>query len=551
MRRSNLEIAGKLIKLVKPLTGYMALAISLGVIGFLAAIFIPVLGISAALDVAGYSTGIDLILAFVLIGICALFRGFLRYGEQLCNHYIAFKLLALIRDQVFRALRRLAPAKMETKNKGNLIAVLTSDIELLEVFYAHTISPIAIATITSLIMVVFFGVIHPLFALVAFCAYCTVGIIIPLITSKAGNKGGAVYREQSGMLSNYLLDSLRGVREVMQYGQGDQRLSGIRTRTENLSAVQSKLKNTEAVSTAITGAAILFFSLAILHIGSMLYDSQIIDGGGVVLSFVAMISSFGPVVALSSLANNLVLTFASGNRVIDILEEEAMTTDITEGVDVDFEGVTCEKIGFKYDEETILADFDLKIEKNRTLGIVGKSGSGKSTLLRLIMRFWDVDKGSVNISSTDVRSINTANLRDIESFMTQETQLFDDTIENNIKIGKLDASHEEVVAAAQKASLHDFISTLPKDYESSVGELGDALSGGEKQRIGLARAFLHDAPLMLLDEPTSNLDSLNEGVILQSLKGETNNKTVVLVSHRLSTMSVADEVLSMESERAS
>lgn len=551
MRRSNLKIAKELIKLVKPLAGYMALAIFLGVLGFLSAIFIPALGVIAALDAAGYSVGIGMVFAFVLIIVCAIFRGFLRYGEQLCNHYIAFKLLALIRDQVFRALRRLAPAKMETKNKGNLISVLTSDIELLEVFYAHTISPIAIATLTSIIMLVFFGVIHPLFALIAFCAYITVGVIIPFATSKAGKNNGSSYRDQSGMLSNYLLDSLRGVREVMQYEQGEKRLDGIHSHTKKLSSVQSKLKTTEGISSAVTGAAILLFSFAMLAIGGILFEQQALGADAIILSFAAMISSFGPVVALSSLANNLVLTFASGNRVIDILEESPITTDVSEGVNVTFDGAECKEIDFRYDDEAILDKFNLTIQKGQTLGIIGKSGSGKSTLLRLLMRFWDVTKGNVNISEVDIRSINTSNLRDIESFMTQETQLFDDTIENNIKIGKLDASHEEVISAAKKASFHDFVTTLPKGYESSVGELGDALSGGEKQRIGLARAFLHDAPLLLLDEPTSNLDSLNEGVILKSLKGETNNKTVVIVSHRLSTMSVADEVISMNSERAS
>lgn len=551
MRRSNFEIIGKLIGLVKPLAGHMILAICLGVLGFLAAIFIPVLGIIALLDAAGFTMALPFITAIALIIVCALCRGFLRYGEQLCNHYIAFKLLALIRDKVFKSLRRLSPAKMETKEKGNLITVLTSDIELLEVFYAHTISPVAIAIITSGIMIVIFGMIHPLFALVAAVAYLTIGLVIPVFTSKAGRASGTAYREESGKLSSYLLDSLRGIQEVTQYAQGNNRLIGIKERTEDLGNINAKLKNVEGISSAITGAVVLIFSLFIIIAGSLLVQTGAVDAAGTILAFVAMISSFGPVIALSNLANNLVHTFASGNRVIDILEEEPLTNDITGGVDLDFAGASCKDVTFSYDEEIILKEFDLTIPQNRTLGITGKSGSGKSTLLRLLMRFWDVDAGRIEISNTDLREINTESLRHLESFVTQETQLFDDTIENNIKIGKLEASHEEIVTAAKKASLHDFITTLPQGYESAVGELGDALSGGEKQRIGLARAFLHDAPFMLLDEPTSNLDSLNEGVILKSLKSETADKTVVLVSHRLSTMSVADEVISLESHRAS
>ncbi|MGI6105282.1 MAG: amino acid ABC transporter ATP-binding/permease protein [Raoultibacter sp.] len=551
MPRSNLQIVGKLIGLVKPLTGFMLLAILLGVLGFLAAIFIPVLGVYALVGLAGYELGMSLTALFVTIAACALCRGFLRYGEQLCNHYIAFKLLALIRDQVFQALRRLSPAKMETKDKGNLITVLTSDIELLEVFYAHTISPVVIASITSLVMLGFFALINPFFALIAALAYLCVGVLIPVLTSKAGREAGASYRERSGQLSSYLLDSLRGLREIMQYNQGDLRLGGIREQTLGLGKKQNELKGVEGFWGAVTGAAIMLFSLALLIVGAVLLQSGLIDLGGLVLAFVAMISSFGPVLALSNLANNLVYTFASGNRVLDILEEEPETLDVTEGVSVDFENLACNQVSFRYAQEPILENFDLTIEKGQTVGIVGKSGSGKSTLLRLIMRFWDVDKGRIEISDADVRGITTNSLRDIESFVAQDTQLFDDTIENNIKIGKLDATHDEVVRAAKKASLHEFILTLPRGYESSVGELGDMLSGGEKQRIGLARAFLHDAPLMLLDEPTSNLDSLNEGVVLKSLKTEAENKTVIVVSHRVSTMAFADEIISMKSSRAS
>jgi ATP-binding cassette subfamily C protein len=548
--------------MVKPLACPMAAAILFGVGGHLAATLVPVLGCVALLGMAGFGPlpffAMPHAIAFVLIAFCAAFRGFLRYGEQLCNHYIAFKLLATIRDKVFGVLRTLAPAKMEARNTGNLIALVTSDIELLEVFYAHTISPVAIAILYSLALMVVLACIHPLFALVALGAYLWVGLFIPLITSKAGGRAGLAFRTGSGDLSGYFLDSLRGLKEVVQYGQGEARLEGIRHKTDSLHVTQAHLKRVEGLMAALTGASILVFSLGMLALGFVLSQDSQITPSGAVLAFVMMLGSFGPVLALSSLANNLAHTFAAGNRILDLLDEKPLTSDVMQGKSPAFEGLHCEAVCFGYEgsdngaaaetpdgytPRNILEDFSLTLEKNRVLGIMGKSGTGKSTLLRLLMRFWDVDSGSIEVSGTDIRTINTTSLRNLESLVTQETQLFDDTIARNIAVARLGAGHDQIVSAAQSASLHDFITTLPQGYETRVGELGDALSGGEKQRIGLARAFLHDAPLMLLDEPTSNLDSLNEGIILKALDAHAREKTVVLVSHRESTMAIADQIL--------
>lgn len=551
MHRSNYEIAWKLIGLVKPLAGYMVLAIVLGVLGFLAAIAIPVVGVSALLAVGGYGGLLTLETALIVLIISALARGFLRYGEQLCNHYIAFKVLALMRDRVFRALRKLAPAKLETKEKGNLVSILTSDIELLEVFFAHTISPVAIALLTSLILVGIMCVINPIFALIAAFAYVLIGVVIPLLTSKAGSSLGIHYRAEAGGLTSYYLDSLRGLREIIQYNQGRKRLEGIEERTSELGEKLSRLKLREGVFSAITSAVILLSSVTVLTIGSVQYLDGSVTALQLILGFTLILSSFGPVLALSNLANNLVHTFAAGNRVIDILEEEPITVDVCRGIDINFEGLSCNDISFGYETEEVLEGFEMKVCAGQIVGIMGKSGSGKSTLLRLLMRFWDVDSGTIQISNSDIRAINTQSLRDNESFVTQETLLFDDTIANNIRIAKLDATDEEVAKAAQQAALHDFICSLPQGYDSRVGELGDSLSGGEKQRLGLARAFLHDAPLILLDEPTSNLDSLNEGIVLKSLRDKAQEKTVLLVSHRASTMAIASTVLSMTKQKAS
>lgn len=551
MKRSNLKIVGRLIGLVKPLLPLMLLAILMGVLGYLCSIFITIFGGYALLDLLGYATPLSVSTVFICVILFAVLRGVLRYAEQYSNHNIAFRLLALIRDQVFRALRRLSPAKLEGRDKGNLISIITSDIELLEVFYAHTISPVVIAFVVSLLMVLLIGQFHWALALIALLGYLTVGVVLPVITSKLGRETGAQYRREFGGMNSYFLDSLRGLKEIIQYGQGARRLAGIGARTDSLGKKQKQLSWYEGLTGALTNGAILLFSVGMLFASAGLYAGGAIGFDGVLICTIAMMGSFGPVTALANLANNLLQTFASGNRVLDILDEQPVVEEITGGADVPFEGAECRNLSFAYGEETILDRLSLSFPQNQIIGITGKSGSGKSTLLKLLMRFWDADSGKVEISGQEVREINTGCLRRLESFVTQETQLFHDTIENNVKVAKLDATHEEVVLACKKASIHDFILTLPNGYDTNVGELGDSLSGGERQRIGIARAFLHDAPFLLLDEPTSNLDSLNEAVILKALREQSGGKTVALVSHRRSTMGIADITYSVENGRLS
>lgn len=550
-KRSGFKVMMSLIGLVKPLTGFMLLAITMGLIGHLCAAFITIFGGYAVANLLNIDTTFTLGFLFVSVCVFALIRGILRYAEQACNHFIAFKLLALIRDKVFLALRRLAPAKLEGKDKGDLIAVITSDIELLEVFYAHTISPIAIAVLFSAIMCGFIGSFSPVLGVVALAAYITVGVVIPLLTSKLSGDDGIRFRTKSGNLSAFVLDSLRGLSETLQYGQGGSRLEKMNMQTDALAEDEERMKNTAGKNQAVTNTVILFFDLAMLFTSAMLYQNGQVEFLGVLIPTIALMSSFGPVVALANLGSTLQNTFAAGNRVLDILEETPVVEEVLGCEELAFSGASVQNVTFSYGEETILDDVSVEIPQGSVIGIVGRSGSGKSTLLKLLMRFWKVTKGNVAISGRDIDVINTTNLRDMESFVTQETHLFHDSIRNNLRIAKLDATDEEIIAACKKASVHDFIMSLPQGYDTPVGELGDTLSGGERQRIGLARAFLHDAPLMLLDEPTSNLDSLNEAVILKSLSEEKQDKTVVLVSHRQSTMRIADNVYSVEHGRMS
>ena len=550
-KRSKAGTLLKMLGLVKPLTGFMCLAVLTGTLGYLAVQFIPILGGFAVLHGLGHDTPISITAIWVCLVLFALLRAVLRYTEQRTNHYIAFTLLAIIRDKVFQALRKLCPAKLEGRDKGDLISLITSDVELLEVFYAHTISPICIAFLVELVMVIFIGSYHWSLGLLALCAFVSVGVILPLIISKRSGNTGDEIRAQSGELAAYVLENIRGLDETVQYGNGMQRMDGMNRKTQQLTENQGKLNKLTGFNLALANTFILVFDIAMLLLSAHLYSKGITDFSGFIIPLIALMSSYGPVSALANLGTTLQSTIASGGRVLDIIEETPETEEITGKQNISFSGADCENVTFSYGGDTVLRDFSMKFPENKIVGVIGKSGSGKSTLLKLLMRFWKTTNGTVNISGTNIENINTANLRDMESYMTQDTQLFKDTIANNIRIGRLDATDDEVIAACKKASIHDFIMTLPNTYETQVGELGETLSGGERQRIGLARAFLHDAPFMLLDEPTSNLDSLNEAVILRSLKEESAGKTVVLVSHRASTMRIADESYSVENGRLS
>ena len=547
-RRSSIKIMASMIGLVKPLAHIMAAAVILGTLGYLCAIFLT---ITAGYALKAVLDGQEVTGFFKILVILAVARGILHYAEQYCNHFIAFKLLAIIRHQIFAALRKLCPAKLDGREKGNLISIITTDIELLEVFYAHTISPIMIAILTSLIMVVFIGHFHVYAGIFAACAYIIVGAAIPLYNGKKGGQKGMEFRTGFGDLNSFVLESLRGLDETIQYGAGEDRKERMDERSIQLGKLQKNLNKMEALQRAMTDLVILCCSFGMLFLTFNLYQKGQMQFMDMVIVTIAMMGSFGPVTALSSLSNNLNQTLASGERVLSLLEEEPVVSEIEGEEELSFNGVKVDDVTFAYEEETILKDCTISMKPGKVIGIHGKSGSGKSTLLKLLMRFWDVNDGKISISDKNVKDIKTKTLRNMQSYVTQETELFHDSIANNIAIGKPGASREEIMEAAKKASIHDFILSLPDGYDTKVGELGDTLSGREKQRIGIARAFLHDAPMLLLDEPTSNLDSLNEGIILKALEKECEGKTVVLVSHRESTMGFADEIYDMDCGRIS
>lgn len=550
----NLHVMRRMLGLARPMAGTIALAVLFGIVGHLCATFIPVLAVAAGLSAAGviaHPSGLTLTSVIAVLVAMSIVRGVLHYIEQTCNHYIAFKLLASIRDRVFASLRRLAPAKLAGADKGSLISTITADVELLEVFYAHTISPICIAVGTSIVMIVFMGSLHPLFGLVGLVAYLVVGALVPVLLSRLTGDTGRRCRELAGDLSGFVLDSLRGLREARQFGAGGRRLEELDSRSRELVRVQGLLNDRSSDGNAITSGLILLFGLGQLVLGALLFQAGSVGAGAVVLATVSILSSFGPTTALAALGVTLQGTIASGARVLAVLDEEPVVPEQDGGCDVEFYGAAAEHVSFSYGGEQILSDVSAEVPANAIVGITGRSGSGKSTLCRLLMRFWDVDEGRVALSGKDVRDINTSSLREAEALVEQDTHLFHDSILDNLLLARPDATREQVEEACKAASVHDFIMSLPQGYDTMVGELGDTLSGGERQRLGLARAFLHGAPFLLLDEPTSNLDSLNEGAILRSLGEQRASRTVLLISHRASTMGIADEVIEMRSGRVS
>lgn len=544
--RSGIQIMTGLIRLVRPLLKWMYLAIFMGCIGNLMATFLTVIGGYILLEAVGLYPDRHRIWFVAAIILFALLRGVLRYTEQACNHYIAFKLLAEIRHKVFAALRNLAPAKLDGKEKGNLISIITSDIELLEVFYAHTISPIAIAVITSVVMIIYQGNKHPALAVVSALFYLLVGFVIPWFNGRAGASRGIKYRNTFGALNTAVLDNLYGMDEILQYQQKENRLKKLIEQDHQMESIRKTLKKMESRQQILTDTLILSGGIFMTLFCGFLVQIGSISVASGVTALIAMMSSFGPTAALSALSNNLQHTLASGGRVLDLLEETPLVNEISsDGVPFENETIQCKEISFGYDGHSVFSKFNERFEKGKIHGIWGKSGCGKSTLLKLFMRFYETKEGTIFYGETPVNSIETKALRDHISYVTQETFLFHDTIENNIKIAKEDATREEVICAAKKASIHDFIQSLPEGYDTQLSELGDSVSGGERQRIGIARAFLHQSPVIFLDEPTSNIDSLNEGIILTALKRESGDKTIILVSHRKSTMGIADSVIHM------
>ena len=541
----------RLIVELDSLAPIMAITITMGVLGYLAAIAIAVFGSIAIGTTLGDITFISFKSSIIVMLVCAVLRGLLRYAEQLSGHYIAFKILAILRDKVFTKLRKLAPAKLESKEKGNLISLITSDIELLEVFYAHTIAPIAIAILTNLIITIVLYLINPLFGILGAVFFLIVGFVIPYVSSMIAKEAGVEYRKDFAESNSYLLDSLRGLKEILLFNNGKKTLDKINENSINLNKSMHKIKDHEGIIRALTDLTVMIAILTFVAVGFGEYISGSISFSEMIIGIVIIASSFGPVVALSNLSNNLLHTFACAERLFDLLDEKPYVEEISGEETVESNSIEYSNVTFAYPGriEDVLSNVSLDIKKGDKVALIGKSGIGKSTFVKLLMRFWDVNEGSIKIDNKNIKDIPTKSLRESQTLVSQETYLFDDTIMENIKIGNRNATNEEVIKAAKKASIHNFIETLPQGYNTKVGELGGLLSSGEKQRIGLARAFVNEGNVLILDEPTSNLDTLNEAEILKSIKENCMEKTILLISHRKSTTAVCDKVFKIEDRK--
>ena len=547
IRRSGLSIMGNLVSLLGGFAMVLLGAVINGSIGYLCAMGVTVLGAAGVAKALGENIALSYNWIIALAIGCGVLRGLLRYIEQYSNHYIAFKLLAILRDRIFQVLRKLCPAKLESRKKGSIIAMLTSDIETLEVFYAHTLSPICIAILVSLTVCVFTGtVVSPWLAAAAFLGYLVIGILVPVISSAALKESGVNYRREFASFNSYFLDSIKGIQDILFHNAGEQRKKEVNERSEKLLKETRQMKDASTKAAAATELIVSLFILLTLAVGILLVHKGEITVGKMVLGVVAVFGSFGPVIAISALPGNLTQTFASGDRVLNLLEETPVAEEITNGKNISYEKLEVKDLSFAYNtSEPVLKNICMHAQKGEIVGIVGESGCGKSTLLKLLLRFWKKDSGEINYNNIDIEQINTSNLLDNVTMVSQVTYLFDDTIEENLRIARPDATQEELEEACRMASVHDFITTLPQGYKTRVGALGDNLSAGEKQRIGLARAFLSGRELILLDEPTSNVDSINEGIILKALAQQKHKKSIILVSHRESTMAIADRVYKM------
>lgn len=551
MRRSGAVIMANLIRLLGSLAGIMVLAVLNGAVGFLCAMGVPLFG---AIGIAKF-LGEEIFLSYgtimaIIIG-CGVLRGLLRYLEQYSNHYIAFRLLAVLRDKIFAALRVLCPAKLESKKKGAIIAMITADIETLEVFYAHTISPICIAVLVSGFVVIFVGMVSSWWlSLIALAGFVTIGVLVPLVSSARLKESGVRYRAEFASFQAYFLDSIKGIRDIVLHNAGAEREKEVNRRSDKLLAETKKMKQDTVKAAAATELCVSGFILLTLAAGIFLVTRDVLTIGKMIIGVAAVFGSFGPVIAISALPGNLTQTFASGDRVLNLLSEKPMVEPVVNGKEITFGALHVKNLSFSYDgEKEVLTDVCMHAEKGEIIGIVGASGCGKSTFLKLLLRFWQKNRGEICYSGTEIEEIDSDNLLEHVTMVSQSTYLFDDTIEANLRIAKQDATQEELEEACKLASVHDFILSLPEGYQTKAGALGEHFSAGEKQRIGLARAFLRGSEWILLDEPTSNVDSINEGIILKALREQKHKKSIILVSHRESTMAIADRVYRVEQGR--
>ena len=577
------RLIARLLKEVRPLRKYMIVACVCGTLGHFAATFLPIFGIAAAFAAVGSPIwNLSVPAALTAMAVCALIRGGMRYAEQFMNHNVAFRLLALFRTKAFAALRRLAPAKLAGKGKGDLIALVTTDVELLEIFFAHTISPIVIAVVTTVVYALALLTLSAPFAVTLVIAHLTVGVVLPKLFASAVRGIGPELRKESAALDDEMLDDMRGIGEIIRFGQGSARLDSIARRTLSLwgkrlrlSAKNGDFAGLGAVLVMLFTAIAAFLVMTLCTVVSTAADmpegliwmgSADSNAPALVVAFVLLTSSFGPTLALSALPANLTQTFASARRLFALMDEAPAVVE--QGAErPEYQGMTMSDVTFGYGSsahtsggrtsgsasQPVLDHVSLDVPQHGILGIQGPSGRGKSTMLKMLMRYWDPDSGTISLSNIPLPQVDAGWRRRVQTMMGQETYLFDGTIRENLTIACNSADSAASVIpdsvlreALAKASALELVDALPNSLDTKVGELGGRLSEGEKQRIGLARMFLRDADLVLFDEPTSRLDAYNESVILGSVNNlAEQGSAVVLVSHRDSTMRVADRILRM------
>ncbi|EBF5159151.1 TPA: ABC transporter ATP-binding protein [Listeria monocytogenes] len=525
-----------LLKFVKPLRGKMILAILLGIISNLSVILISLIGAYGILAVILAQPLNPYKWLFVMVG-CGVLRGVARYLEQYLNHDIAFRLLAIIRERIFSTLRKLGPARLSGKKSGDLITAITSDVEALEVFFAHTISPVFIALGTTIVTVGFLGMYDTGLALILLLGQILVGVVLPMISYKRNKKIGTAYQTEFVGLNQAVMENIASLQDIFQFKLGEARLANLTDRGEKLNKqYQKRLRQGSELQ--ILGEWVLIGTATLILVLGSFWQLPLET---ILIGTVLSLSSFGSALALNALGTALLTTFASGKRLFALTEEKPVVTFNGPLELTDFERAELNKVCFSHDgKQAILSELSLDLPKGKWLGIGGESGSGKSTLVKLLMRYWDPD-GEVNLNNQPLPKITESSLHQIEGVMEQSTFLFEDTIGNNIRLGKKAATLDEVKKAARKAAIDKWIETLPEGYDTKIGGQARNLSDGERQRIGLARLFLHDAPLLLLDEPTSNLDYINEQAILNTLRSEIQDKTVLVISHRKTTLDLAEE----------
>lgn len=549
-KMSGFKIMKRLARQIKPVSGYMGLCITGGILGQLTILGTLIAGVGIICSFAGIDMFLNTSQWIAVLFVCAVLRGPSRYLEQYFGHHVAYKLLAIMRVDLYDNLRKLSPAKMLDKKNGDVVSTAISDIECIEIFFAHTVAPIVIAIVISIVSLVLCAVIWPMIALVMLPFYLIIGIVIPIFSARSGRDTGRAYRSLLGDLKSYLIDSLKGIKEIIVFGKGTERLAEIDKKGNEINGVLHKLIRHRNFVMALPDLGRTLSRVAVMAIcsyGMMIGEVGI---GGAAVLMVVLAASFTPVIAISGLSGSLLQTFAAAERVFALEDEKPQVVDPVNPKKMGANsGEICfNNIGFTYPTRpnVVIDDFNMTAQKGEKIAFVGESGSGKSTALRLLLRYWDPNEGEILVGGTNIKDLTLKECRNNFAMLSQVTWLMNDTIEENIKIGNPNATYEEVVEAAKRACIHEFIENLPDGYQSNAGEMGSRLSGGERQRIGIARVCLRNTPIMILDEPTSSLDTLNEKSILKTLYTEFKDRTIITVSHRASTVAGCDRVYRLD-----